>query len=91
MTDAQKQLDRELALAAGLDEQEADCWVAVAEAASQFLRLPESHPMDAQEGCSAFHVVQDKLMKRAAYRRYLQAARERAGGPAPNSPQGGTA
>jgi hypothetical protein len=79
MTEAQMQRERELAIASGLNEREANCWVAVAEAAAQFLQLPPLHGMEVQEACIAFHVIQDKLMKRVAYRKYLQLAQASAG------------
>ena len=74
MNDVQKQHERKLALASSLTEQEADCWIAVAEAASQFLALPQFTDTDRREAIHAIHQLQDKLMKRPAYRTYLQRA-----------------
>lgn len=61
--------------AVGMTEGEADCWLALAEAAGKFFELPELHPMDKQEVASAIHIVQNKLLSRPTYRRYLEAAK----------------
>ncbi len=69
------QTDRDFVIAAGMTEAEADCWETIAKAAGQFFDLPELHPMDAAEMASAIHVVQNKLLSRPTYRRYLELAK----------------
>src|SRR5687767_12986726 len=63
--------DREFVLAVGMTPAEADCWAAAADAAGKFFALPELHPMDRQEVASAIHILQNKLLSRPTYRRYL--------------------
>lgn len=70
--------DREFVIAAGMTEAGADCRAKVAEAAGAFLELPELHPMDEAEVATAIHVVQDKLLARPTYRRYLELAKQAA-------------
>jgi hypothetical protein len=66
----ERQVDRECVIAAGLTDDEADCWVLVAQAAGKALALPELHPMERQELTSAFHVIQNRLLSRPTYRKY---------------------
>jgi hypothetical protein len=68
--------DRDYVIAAGMTEAEADCWAAVADAAGKFFELPELHPMDKQEVATAIHVVQNKLLGRPTYRKYLELAKK---------------
>ena len=68
--------DREFVIEAGMTPDEADCWELIAEAAGKFFTLPKLHPMDAQEVASAIHIVQNKLLSRPTYRRYLDNARK---------------
>lgn len=76
-----KQLgDRDFVIGAGMTEQEADCWAAIADAAGKFFDLPEMHPMDRQEIASAIHIVQNKLLSRPTYRKYLELAKAARGG-----------
>jgi hypothetical protein len=56
---------------------EADCWELAARLAGQFLALPQLHPMDQQEVAQAIHVIQNKLLGRPTYRKYLQLAGQR--------------
>lgn len=58
---------------AGLTEAEAECWAKVAEAAGLFFQLPELHPLDKAEVATAVHVIQNKLLGRPTYRKYLAA------------------
>ncbi|MEL6108288.1 MAG: hypothetical protein AAFU85_19860 [Planctomycetota bacterium] len=68
-------------IAAGLTKEEAECWTKMAEAAGAFFKLPELHPIDRQEVASAIHIVQNKLLGRPTYRKYLELAKKaRAGG-----------
>ena len=67
--------DRDFVMAAGLTEAEADCWKATAEAAALFFALPELHSMDRQEVASAIHILQNKLLGRPTYRKYLEEAK----------------
>lgn len=69
--------DRESVLAAGMTDQEADCWAAVARAGGAFFALPELHPADAQEVATAIHIIQNKLLSRPTYRKYLAEAKSR--------------
>jgi hypothetical protein len=64
--------DRKHVIAAGLNEAEADCWVATANAAAKFFALPQLHNMDDHEVSHAIHVIQNKLLARPAYRKYLE-------------------
>lgn len=67
--------DRDHVMAAGMTEGEAECWRLAAECAGAFFALPELHPMDRQEIASAIHIVQNKLLSRPTYRKYLAAAK----------------
>ncbi len=67
--------DEQFIMDAGLTKEEADCWSKVAEAAGAFFSLPELHPMDKQEVASAIHIVQNKLLGRPTYRKYLELAK----------------
>lgn len=66
--------------AVGMTDGEADCWLAAAEAAGKFFALPELHPMDKQEVASAIHIIQNKLLSRPTYRKYLEEAKKQAEG-----------
>lgn len=66
--------DRERVLAVGMTEEEADCWELAAKTAGAFFALPKMHPMDDQEVAQAIHVIQNKLLSRPTYRRYLELA-----------------
>ncbi len=76
-----KKTDREIATEAGLTAEEAECWELAAALAGRFFALPQLHPMDRQEVAQAVHVVQNKLMSRPAYRKYLELARANEGAP----------
>lgn len=60
----------------GMTQGEADCWMLTAQAAGAFFALPELHPMDRQEVATAIHVLQNKLLGRPVYRKYLENAKE---------------
>jgi hypothetical protein len=75
MTEEEKKLDRQRVIACGLTEAEADCWVALADAIGQFFMLPKLHPSDAAEVAQATHVIQEKLLSRPVYRKYLELAK----------------
>lgn len=68
-----KKTDRECVMEAGMTADEADCWELIAKAAGKFFELPQQHPMDKQEVASAIHIVQNKLLSRPTYRKYLEA------------------
>jgi hypothetical protein len=70
--------ERERVMTVGFTEAEAECWELTANAAGKFFSLPKLHPMDAQEVATAIHVIQNKLLSRPTYRKYLQAARGQA-------------
>ena len=67
--------DQEFVVAAGMTKAEADCWKKAAEVAGAFFGLPELHPMDKQEVATAVHVIQNKLLGRPTYRKYLELAK----------------
>ena len=67
--------DQRFVMEAGMDEAEAECWQKIAAAAGAFFALPELHPMDRQEVATAIHVVQNKLLGRPTYRKYLELAK----------------
>lgn len=64
--------EREHVMVAGMTEAEAACWLAAADTAGKFFALPEMHPMDKQEVATAIHVIQNKLLSRPTYRKYLE-------------------
>ncbi|MGI9519141.1 MAG: hypothetical protein ACR2NP_18970 [Pirellulaceae bacterium] len=68
-------LDRQAVLAAGMNEKEAECWKLTAEAAGKFFELEELHPLDNSEVATAIHVIQQKLLARPTYRKYLEEAK----------------
>ena len=76
--------DHQRVVAAGMTEEEATCWDAVADAAGKFFALPKLHSMDDHEVAQAIHIIQHKLLARPTYRKYLElakaAAAEGAGG-----------
>ena len=67
--------DQQFVMEAGMTEAEARCWKLTAEAAGSFFALPELHPMDKQEVATAIHVLQNKLLGRPTYRKYLKLAK----------------
>jgi len=67
--------DRGFVMAAGMTEGEAACWAFAAKTAGAFFELPELHPMDKQEVATAIHVIQNKLLGRPTYRKYLETAK----------------
>lgn len=67
--------DQQMVMEAGMTQAEANCWKLTAEAAGAFFALPELHPMDKQEVATAIHVLQNKLLGRPAYRKYLELAK----------------
>ena len=71
--------DRKSVMAAGMTEAEADCWRKTAEAAGAFFALPELHPLDQAEVVTAVHVIQNKLLSRPTYRKYLEEAKKNHG------------
>jgi hypothetical protein len=68
--------DHKFIMEAGLTAEEAECWRLAAETAGKFFELEKLHPMDTQEVASAIHVVQNKLLSRPTYRKYLAAAKK---------------
>ena len=68
--------DRDFVLEAGMTPDEADCWELAARCAGKFFDLPKLHPMDAQEVATAIHVIQNKLLSRPTYRKYLENAKK---------------
>lgn len=67
--------DRDFVMEAGMTADEAECWELIAKAAGKFFELPQLHPMDKQEVASAIHIVQNKLLSRPTYRKYLETAK----------------
>ena len=74
-SDEEKKRDRQRVLACGMTEAEADCWEAIAEAAGAFFRLPKLHPTDGDEVAEAVHIIQNKLLSRPTYRKYVDLAK----------------
>ena len=68
--------ERERVRKVGMTEEEADCWVLAANLAGRFFALPKMHPTDAPEVATAIHVIQNKLLSRPTYRRYLEEAKK---------------
>jgi hypothetical protein len=67
------------AIIGGMTEAEAKAWVLTADAASMVLRLTDqepSHPMEREEVCHAFHVVQGWLAGRPFLRALGEAQKE---------------
>jgi hypothetical protein len=67
--------DQQFVMQAGMTREEAECWKLTAEAAGTFFQLPELHPNDAREVAEAIHVIQNKLLARPTYRKYLEVAK----------------
>lgn len=67
--------DKDFVMEAGMTADEAECWELIAKAAGKFFELPQLHPMDKQEVASAIHIVQNKLLSRPTYRKYLENAK----------------
>ena len=67
--------ERDRVMAVGMTEAEAECWEFAAKTAGKFFSLPELHPMDKQEIATAIHVIQNKLLSRPTYRRYVELAK----------------
>jgi hypothetical protein len=68
--------DRDFVIAAGMTAEEADCWTAIADATGKIFALPKLHPMDDHEVAHAVHVIQNKLLARPTYRKYLELAKK---------------
>lgn len=85
-TSPEKDKDRMAVMSAGFTEAEADCWKQTAKAAAAFFALPELHPMDDHEVASAIHVIQNKLLGRPTYRKYLKEAKRLYGDKLPPKP-----
>ena len=76
--------ERERAVSVGLTEQEAECWELAGTLASRLYRLPTLHDTDWHDMVHAIHIIQDKLLARPAYWKYLQVVVEQTdevGGP----------
>jgi hypothetical protein len=71
--------ERERAVSIGLTAEEAECWELAASLAGKFFELPKLHQMDDHEVAHAIHVIQNKLLGRPAYRKYLRLAHNEAG------------
>lgn len=74
--DKKPKTDRDFVLEAGMTPEEADCWELAAQCAGKFFELPKLHPMDTQEVATAIHVIQNKLLSRPTYRKYLENAKK---------------
>jgi len=72
----QAMTDRQIVISCGMTEEEANCWELTAKAAGKFFELPKLHPMDAQEVATAIHVIQNKVLSRPTYRKYLETAKK---------------
>ena len=67
--------DQKFVMEAGMTREEAECWKLTAAAAGSFFKLPVLHPTDATEVAHAIHVIQNKLLARPTYRKYLELAK----------------
>lgn len=70
-------------IAAGMTPNEADVWELVRSAAGGYLRLTEAephHPMEREEICHAFHVIQGWLGARPFVRTITTHGTDRRGG-----------
>ena len=67
--------DQRFVMEAGMTREEAECWKLTAAAAGSFFKLPVLHPTDATEVAHAIHVIQNKLLARPTYRKYLELAK----------------
>ena len=63
--------DKQAVLSAGMTEQEAEAWSHIAESAKLLLELTEMHTADKREIAEAIHIIQQKLLARPTYRKYL--------------------
>lgn len=76
MTEAQnigsksEQAQRDRA-ALNMSPEEFEAWETLAEALGMILRLPTQHPMEKEEVAHAGHQLQNYLLGRFSYRRYL--------------------
>lgn len=70
--------ERERALTVGLTEQEAGCWELAGTLVGRLYNLPTLHETDWHDLVHAIHSIQNKLLARPAYRKYLQLAVEQA-------------
>jgi hypothetical protein len=64
--------DRKAIMAAGLTEAEAECWRLTAAAAGAFFALDDQHPSEKAEVTAAIHIVQNILLSRPTYRKYIE-------------------
>jgi hypothetical protein len=64
---AEDEMGRRL-LEAGMSEAEVAAFNLSVDAANAVLALPDLHPMDREEYCHAFHVIQNKLLSRPLVR-----------------------
>lgn len=71
--------ERERARAVGLTGQEAECWELAGTLAGQLYHLPMQHETDWHDLVHAIHIIQNKLLARPAYRKYLELAAAQAG------------
>lgn len=72
MSDADSDSEIWAATQAGMTPDEAACWDLTRLLANGMLGLPELHPLDREEVAKAIHIVQDKLLGRPTYRRYIE-------------------
>lgn len=67
LSEQQKNPTNPAAVTAGMTEREAEVWERVAKAAGSYLRLTDDethHPMEREEICHAFHIIQGWLAGR---------------------------
>ncbi len=73
-TEGEKQ-DRQRVISSGMTEAEADAWELLVRAGAAIFALPQQHASTNAEIAQAIHVMQDKLLARPTYRKYLELAR----------------
>jgi hypothetical protein len=71
--------DKSRIMQAGMTEQEAECWELCATLAGKLFDLPKLHVMDDHEIAHAIHAIQNRILCRPTYRKYLEIAKAAAG------------
>ncbi len=77
MSDKNTELDKQIVMQCGFTEKESECWQLLTLAVNSFFALPSMHPTDQQEVANAIHIIQNKLLSRPAYRKYLDLHKKR--------------
>ena len=65
-------MDDYKAMACGMTKAESDCFLLTGQVMNSFSRLPPLHQADVVDVCNAIHVIQNILMSRPFYRKYME-------------------